>query len=263
MKFILYARELSRKNRNVVSELIELIPKKDLYAIPEIASKLGLKKSNLSSGIVLAIGGDGTTLTVGDLVEKEIPILPIHTGQVGFLSEIGQGDLKKKIPLLLKGNYRIEKRKRLEAHINGKAIGDALNEVSVISSLAVKTCVLQVIIDGKLFETFEGDGVIVSTPTGSTAYSLSAGGPIIDPRTEAFVITPISPYTLKARPLVIPSSSKIEIVTKEGSCHVVIDGIKEGTLTHKDKLIMKRSRYSTKFIRFGEAFYNKLDTLVR
>lgn len=263
MKLVLHTLRLNHKNRDVVKKLIELIPQKSLYATSEIASHFNIKKSPLSGDIIIAIGGDGTTLATEDSLEKETPILPVHTGQVGFLSEIGPDDLAEKIPRLLKKRYTIEKRKKIDAILNKKKIGDALNEVTIMSSRSIKTCVLEVRIDGKIFETFEGDGVIIATPTGSTAYALSVGGPIMDPKTEALLVTPVSPYTLKARPLVFPSKSKAEIRLKEGRCYIGMDGQKLGEFTKEDSIIIRQSRTKAKLVRFGEAFYNKLDTLVR
>jgi len=263
MKIVLNTRKLNKRNRAVVSKLMKLIPAKSLYATSEIAATFDLPKSELAGDIIIAIGGDGAVLDSEDNQTRDTPILPIHTGDVGFLSEIGEEDLDEKIPLLLRKKYKIEKRKKLQAILNGAKLGIGLNEVAVISSRAVRTCTLEIRIDGKGFETFEGDGVIVATPTGSTAYALSVGGPIIDPRTDALVIAPVSPYTLKARPLVFPYKSKAEIVLKQGRCYIAIDGNKLAEFGAQDSLTIKRSPKKAKLIRFGEAFYNKLDSLVR
>ena len=168
--------------------------------------------------IVIVLGGDGTILQVSEKVsEKGVPILGINFGRIGFLTDLEKKDIDL-IENIFTKNYIIDERMMLKAsvkNISGEASYTALNDIIISRGLSSKMIDLSLYIDNEYFTELRADGVIFSTPTGSTAYSLSAGGSVIDPTSELIAITPICPHTLKSRPLIINKNRKISLLHKE------------------------------------------------
>lgn len=187
---------------------------------------------------LISVGGDGTLLSlVRNSFEFDLPILGIHMGTLGFLTDILYEDLSVFLEAFNSDNYRIDNRMLVECKVNDKtfvAFNDIVISRKTVSSM-IKT---KAKIDGNYFNTYNGDGVIISTPTGSTAYNLSVGGPIVYPLTEAFIITPVSPHSLTQRPLVMPADIEIEfkISDKQGAV-LLIDG--QDTYEVADETIIK------------------------
>ncbi|MBP2172881.1 bifunctional NADP phosphatase/NAD kinase [Methanococcus voltae] len=228
---------------------------------------------------IISIGGDGTVLRASKLIKgNEIPIICVDMGTVGFLTEFGKEDVYNAIDSVLNGNYTIEKRTKLSGFINyglkgalktddgndlnkQKFISDALNEVVITTNNPAKIMDFEVYINGILAENVRADGIIVSTPNGSTAYSLSAGGPIIEPTVDAFIIVPICPFKLSSRPLVVDGNSEIKLKVMKKSAMVVVDGSKEeGLLSKGDEITFRKSNSYTYFVK-GSNFYNKVKKL--
>ncbi len=181
-----------------------------------------------SSDILVTIGGDGTLISaVRRSHEYDIPVFGIHAGKLGFLADIDLAELDEFIEKLVSGDYRIDKRAVLRAEIitkEGKKSLVAFNDIVMTRSSISKMIHLNTFVDEKPFNTYYGDGVIVSTPTGSTAYNLSSGGPVLFPLTQVFALTPISPHSLTQRPVVLPGHFSIEFRTPDASALVVVDG---------------------------------------
>lgn len=178
---------------------------------------------------LVTLGGDGTLISaVRRSHEFEIPVFGIHAGKLGFLADIDLAELDDFILKLVSGEYRIDSRAVLRAEIidsNGNNTNlVAFNDIVMTRSSISKMIYLDAFVDGKPFNTYYGDGVIVATPTGSTAYNLSSGGPVLFPLTHVFALTPISPHSLTQRPVVLPGHFKIEIKTPDSSALVVVDG---------------------------------------
>jgi NAD+ kinase len=187
----------------------------------------GLELEELCSKVdfLVSIGGDGTLLSVvRKSFEFDIPILGIHMGTLGFLTDIIYEELPQFLIDFKKDEYRIDNRMLVECKVNNKTFV-AFNDI-VISRKTVSSMIrLDAKIDGSSFNSYYGDGVIISTPTGSTAYNLSMGGPIVYPLTEAFIITPVAPHSLTQRPLVMPADIEIEFKIKDDQGAVLlIDG---------------------------------------
>ncbi len=192
-----------------------------------ISEPNGLELGELCKNVdfLISIGGDGTLLSVvRNSFEFDIPVLGIHMGTLGFLTDI----LVEELPIFLNDfrsdNYRIDNRMLVECKVNDKTFV-AFNDI-VISRKTVSSMIkIKAKIDGNSFNSYYGDGVIISTPTGSTAYNLSVGGPVVYPLTEAFIITPVAPHSLTQRPLVMPADIEIEfkIVDEQGAV-LLIDG---------------------------------------
>jgi NAD+ kinase len=214
-----------------------------------------LEDINKESDIVITIGGDGTILRALEKIEK--PIFAINSGGMGFLTEIESKYAMSGLEKLLEGNYNVEERAKLKVMVDDKRLSDAANEVTVQTPRIAKIIYLKVFVDDELIETFGADGVIIATPTGSTSYALSAGGPILDPTVDAMVIAPLAPFKLSARPWVVPLRKKvgIKILSKSKESKVVIDGESPISVNPESNIIITGSEKKARFVRFGESFY--------
>ncbi len=181
-----------------------------------------------NSDMLITIGGDGTLISaVRRSFAYDLPVLGVHAGKLGFLADLDIAELETFIPKLVRGEYRIDRRAMLEATIttqNGTTRLIAFNDIVLTRPSIAKMIHLETRVDGKSFNTYFGDGVIISTPTGSTAYNLSAGGPVLFPLTQVFALTPISPHSLTQRPVVLPGHFEIEVQTPEQSALAIVDG---------------------------------------
>ncbi len=201
-----------------------------------------------TADLLVVLGGDGTLLALARAVgERAVPILGINLGTLGFLAEVSVDEMESALERALGGSLSIERRLRIAVeHVRaGRTIGRwlALNDAVITSSVA-RLIEIETRADDRLVSTYHADGLIVSTPTGSTAYSLSAGGPILLPSLEALVLTPICPHTLTQRPLVIPDSVVLEIATKPGAkARLTVDGQQEVELVDHDRVRVRRSEH--------------------
>ncbi|WP_028775640.1 NAD(+)/NADH kinase [Shimazuella kribbensis] len=205
------------------------------------------------------LGGDGTLLGVArKLAGSRIPILGINLGYLGFLSEAEPEDLSGSVDRILAGEYCVEKRLMLEAEVirQDEVIkrGISLNDIGIAKGSFSRMITCTVKMDGSFVGTYSGDGVIVSTPTGSTAYSLSCGGPIVWPGLECILLTPICPHTLASRPLVLPAEStlEVEVTANHNEIGVTIDGQEGFTLESGDIVRVRKSPCSTHLIKWKE-----------
>ncbi|MCL2740616.1 MAG: NAD(+)/NADH kinase [Oscillospiraceae bacterium] len=181
----------------------------------------------------VAIGGDGTFISVAKaLLGRGVPLLGVNLGRLGFLTEVEPGEVGWAVSRLAVGDYRIEERILLDVRVHGPDgrllfSGPALNDFSMHRGSAYKVLRLGVRIDGELMDEVSGDGIIVATPTGSTAYSLSAGGPVIDPEAEVVLLTQICPHALFARPAVLMGRRALSIAVdgKASACVASVDGV--------------------------------------
>lgn len=171
--------------------------------------------ADLSADLLLSIGGDGTILdTVPFVLDSEIPVLGINMGRLGFLSSVPKNEIAQAVESVLSGSFTVEQRTLLELVSPDNVFGDvryALNELNVIRNPEHSLLAIKVFVDDTYLNTYWGDGILLATPTGSTAYSLSAGGPIIAPTSKSFVLTPIATHNLTVRPVVIPDDSTVRI----------------------------------------------------
>lgn len=217
---------------------IELILEKESANMISEENGLNLDELCKKVDFLVSIGGDGTLLsTVRNSFDFDKPVLGIHMGTLGFLTDIIFDELPTFLNDFKNDNYRIDNRMLVECSVNDK-IFVAFNDI-VISRRTVSSMIkIKAKIDGNAFNTYSGDGVIISTPTGSTAYNLSVGGPIVYPLTEAFIITPVAPHSLSQRPLVMPADIEIEfkITDKQGAV-LLVDG--QDTYEVEDQTVIK------------------------
>ncbi|MBQ7691939.1 MAG: NAD kinase [Muribaculaceae bacterium] len=182
-----------------------------------------------NAGLVISLGGDGTFLnTVMWVGERELPIVGINTGHLGYLTAYRLDELPDAVPSLLTGDYDLEARIMLEVRCTAAKIDHpfALNDIAILRHDTSAMLELETQLSGVPLTTYKSDGLIVSTPTGSTAYNLSAGGPIIAPQAQCVVLSPISPHSLTMRPLVVPDNAVVTVTTRSraGNYQVSIDG---------------------------------------
>jgi NAD+ kinase len=210
---------------------------------------------NKKVDVVVTIGGDGTILRALKSIEK--PVFAINSGGMGFLSEVESKYAIDGLKKVIAGEYNVEERAKLSIILDGKRLPDATNEVTIQTAQIAKIMYMQLFVENELFETLGADGVILATPTGSTSYALSVGGPIIDPSVSAIVVAPIAPFRLSARPWIIPLDKKIDvkILPKSKDTKIVIDGQYSENITLESNVAVTGSDKKAKFIRFGESFY--------
>ena len=214
----------------------------------------------MKTDFVITIGGDGTILrTCISLGKPEPPILAVNMGVRGFLTEVEPKEALAAVDKCLKGEFRIERCMKLAATAEGTKLPDALNDVVIFPDDPAKMLYTRILKDKVPILDCEADGVMMSTQTGSTGYSLSAGGPVLDPSVDAFVLTPICPLG-PIRPIVFPASSKITIeAERPRRMLILIDGRHKQLMRSKlPNLTITRSKYETSFIRLKTNFYQRL-----
>jgi NAD+ kinase len=263
----LVARYDKKPALKLVEELAAYLKGKGLkvYIEDTLAGKVKTKEEfvplqEMKSDFIIIIGGDGTILRTSiNLPKPEPPFLAINMGVRGFLTEVEPKNACEAVERTLKGDYKIERCAKLAVAVGEEALPDALNDVVVSSGEPSKILYSQVCKDGKPILKCQADGLIVATQTGSTAYSLSAGGPVLDREVEAFVITPICSLTV-FHSLVLPANSTITInVIRPDGMLVLIDGRYRKLLSAKEPALkVTTSKNVTSFIRFETDFYDRL-----
>lgn len=222
------------------------------------------KKSDIPSLVeaILVLGGDGTMLSVARVVgDRGVPILGVNLGGLGFLTQTTLERLYPAIEGLLSGNYEVGERMMLTVHIHrqGERIAEysVLNDVVINKGALARIIEMATYIDGEFVNTYRADGLIISTPVGSTAYNLSAGGPILFPTMHAVVVSPICPHTLTNRPLVIPDKCKIEVILMSENEDVLLtlDGQVGFALRYKDVVEVRKAKFNIKLIQFPKWEY--------
>ena len=225
----------------------------------ETASDLGLRGVDYvaigaEAKLAIVVGGDGTMLAAArNLVRYHVPLVGVNQGRVGFMTDIGHDDMRSGIGAILEGRYSIEERALLEAEIrrNNKSILQtiALNEAVVGKGSQGRLIEFNLLIDGEFVYTLRADGVIVATPTGSTAYAMSAQGPILHPAVPAFALVPLNPHTLSARPVSVSDRMMIEIVLVRAlDARAHFDGFALADMQQGDRLLLKRSADAVRFV---------------
>ncbi len=259
MRYGLIANPRVRDVERIARRTMEILGP-DIIVSGDLAALLGIEGHSLESmdvDILITIGGDGTILKT--LQNNDAAIAGINAGLVGFLAVIDIEDLDEKLARIKAGDYTIEERIRLRVCLNDEWLQDCTNEGVIHTSQISKMRDFEISVDGKQVMCIRADGIIVSTSTGSTCYSLSVGGPIIDPKAEAFVIAPIAPFRLSARPIVVPAKSRIEIrPLKEKDCVLVLDGQEQIEVGPDDTVCFTMSDKHSKFLQFGKSFYDKV-----
>lgn len=261
------ARETAKKVLDCLDRRgveVELLPIELTYDIPEVPHENMVDKLK-EFDLLLSIGGDGTLLSSARLAcFADLPVLGINAGRFGFLTEASTEELDSLAERIISGDYRIEERRMIWAnfHKDGKEreyIG--LNDVIIHRQTLSRILTLEAYVDGEYVATYEGDGLIISTPTGSTAYNLSAGGSIVHPDVHCLIITPICPHTLNLRPMIIGQGSKINIVPRflgaPSEINITFDGQKSATIAKEQTIRVAHSDLHCKLVRLmDEGFFS-------
>jgi NAD+ kinase len=241
-------------------------------AEPEVAPQLGADAADredlaLRADLIVVLGGDGTLLSIARLVgERETPILGINLGGLGFLTEITTDEAQATLARVLAGEYEVDRRITLEAtvetHASGVRVADresfrALNDVVINKRALGRMLELNVIAGGERFCSYRADGLIIATPTGSTAYALSAGGPIVFPSLDVVVLAPICPHTLSNRPVVLPDSFEIEVrlKTDDNGAMLAVDGQQTAPIASNDSLRVRRGKSPVVLVRSSHSYF--------
>ncbi len=254
-------------DKNIIEDIRDLkdLPIVDeIYFVNTMAEKLDVDGYSLDEilekeiDFVMSIGGDGTLLRL--LQRIDLPALGVNTGTVGFLTTTEISDVQEALEKIDQNDYFVDKRMKLDVFLNGEKESECVNEMVVHSDKIAKLREIELIYGDKLIDRFRADGLIISTPTGSTSYGLSSGGPIVNPELDVFISVPIASFDLDAKPHVLPSGRSIEIrlPEKEKTCLMVMDGQKECIVGEEDKIEVKKSDSRAKFIRFEDDFYEKV-----
>ncbi len=211
-----------------------------------------------------SLGGDGTLLeSVTYIGKAEVPILGINTGRLGFLATISRDETEQALDLLFKGKYKIDTRAVLKLISTPKLFGNlnfGLNDFTIMKKDTSSMITVHVHVDGELLNSYWSDGIILSTPTGSTGYSLSCGGPLVYPKSESFILTPVSPHNLGTRPIVLSDNSEIsfQIEGRSKKYLVSLDSRFE-TIDESVKLKIKKERFKVKLVELpGHHYFNTL-----
>ena len=259
---------VSRTDREDALELIESLVKyleenkvcieieKRVTDVLTEYSKYSTNIKDMDSDIVLCIGGDGTVLYAQHtLSKKKIPVLSINMGTVGFLTEVDPEDIFECMDQLLSYDFFVEERMQLDIKCDNEW-QTVLNELVLMTNQPAKMLDLTVCLDDEVVDEIHADGLIISTPSGSTAYAMSAGGPIVDPRVDAALIIPICPFKLNSRPIIVPSSSTITIKFNkvDKKAVAVLDGVTEKVYSHNDEIKIRKSEHNAHFVRFTKKF---------
>ena len=275
-KIGIFCKQKPNIDPTIVSELSKWLESKNckVYLEPDTADLIGkntsISKEEVasSSDLLIVLGGDGTLLNVAGIAHpNKVPILGVNLGSLGFLTETTMGDFYPTLELVLDGKCEIENRMLLNASIlrDGEKIEDfnVLNDIVINKGALARIVNLKVFVDDLYMTSYRADGLIIASPTGSTAYSLSAGGPIIHPSMRALVLSPICPFTLTNRSIVIPDSStiKVQLTTRneEGDVRITLDGQTGYTIKSGDILEAKKAEIPVKLVQApGKDYYQLL-----
>jgi len=227
-----------------------------------------IQDDDFKAELALSIGGDGTFLhTAARIGRKQIPILGINTGRLGFLADVSNEDLIPALDAILAHHFTVEERTLLFVEASDNTVFEypyALNEVSILKQDSSSMMSINASVNGEMVHTYQADGLIVSTPTGSTAYSMSVGGPLVVPQAENFILSPVASHSLNVRPLIVPDTwiIELEVHSRSQNYLVALDG-RSKILEHKTKLRISKADYKVKIIKqlnhtFFDTLKNKL-----
>jgi len=228
-----------------------------------ILGETGLPLADTAADAVVVVGGDGTILRAIQLMNRPVPVIGINRGEVGFLADLDPADAIDFVRTLSRG-FSVEERMRITLVKDGINLGTALNEALIVTTRPAKMLRFSIIVDGIVTEQFRADGLLISTPTGSTAYAMSAGGPIVDPRIQGFILVPLAPYLLSSRPHIISSNRRLEVRLESAKpANLVIDGQQTIELGTSMTLEVNPAEYPARFIDIGRNFFEKVDSKLR
>lgn len=211
----------------------------------------GIKTLIKKSDMIISLGGDGTFLKTARLLyNNNIPILGVNLGKLGFMAEVSPEDVIKFITNVLKNNYKVHELCLISASHKSKKLFSALNEIVIDKCDSIRMIELEIFYKNETIGRFFADGVLVSTPTGSTGYSLSAGGPIISPYSKVFIVTPICPHTLNFRPVIVPDDGTIKVKShNRGKVRITADGLQSIVFKTPSEFQLEKAAHTIKIVK--------------
>ena len=253
------ALELARHTLGVIGDRAEVVLSEEIASLEPTRAHATWER--LDADVLVAIGGDGTFLHA--LRRTSVSLLPVNAGTIGVLAEVdgrAPGGIEAAVDRLLSGRYFLEERTKLAAEVGAEPIPDAMNEYVVHANQVGKMGVFELAFDGRPAGTIRADGLIVATPTGSTAYALSSLGPIVEPDVDGIVLTAIAPFRVEARAVVLGGLRTIRIRSlRDGGSSVVLpDGDGEHPVALADSVTIYRSPRRASLVRFGTSFFDRL-----
>ena len=259
-RFGIYANTVLEKAEEYTREVIEALDGQEFLLDSQIAEAMGLEGvplKDMDVDIVIVVGGDGTLLRV--LQQTDAMVIGINGGSVGFLAEIDKDHIKDGIDRLLREDYTVDTRFKLSTWYNGEYLKDSVNEALIHTSSVAKIRHYRIYVDDVLACEMRSDGVIISTPTGSTCYAMSLGAPYMDPNVDALMVVPMAAYKSTSRAFVVPSTSKITVeCVLDKECMIVLDGQEEIPMEGGTKVDFMLSDKKARFIRFNVDFFSRV-----
>ncbi|KOF04059.1 inorganic polyphosphate kinase [Roseivirga seohaensis subsp. aquiponti] len=279
MKIALHGKSITPEAIDCVKDLLQVLSEKSIDIAMSKDFEKQLKKVKLNANpsrillpgddlsdidFVLSLGGDGTMLdTIAYTAQYETPIVGINLGRLGFLATTPRGEINNAVNALVSGNFNVESRSLIHVDSNDDLFAPfnfGLNEFTIVKKETSSMIVVHTYVDGEYLNAYWADGLIISTPTGSTGYSLSCGGPLVHPRLKNFILTPVSPHNLNVRPIIVSDQSEItfEIEGRTNRFMVSLDS-RSCSVDDKVKISVKRESFEAKLVRFDHNSY--FDTL--
>ena len=268
MKIIIFGKKFQKEIIKYTMDLVAALKKADVEILLEedfchflAASNCDvsfvsevIRDDSFSADFAFVIGGDGTFIkSAAKIGKKNIPILGINAGRLGFLADVSGDEIFPAVEEILSGKYVIEERALLKLHTDKKSYSDfnyALNEIAILKRDSSSMITIHAWVNGTFLNSYQADGLLVATSTGSTAYSMSVGGPILVPQSSNFIITPVAPHSLNVRPLIIPDDWEVELKVESRNDHflIALDG-RNNIFHEKTKLKIRKASFTTKIIK--------------
>lgn len=279
MKTLIYGQKIKSENTQFINKLFDILDDRKMSIYIEsnyyqklIAAEIKIPSSSqigpadtigdLEIDFIITLGGDGTILSAAKYNGgRDTPILGINLGRLGFLASIEKQKIEEAIDKVINNNYKIEHRSMLSLATKRNLFSEfpfALNDMSIIKLATASMITVHMYVNNEFFSTYWADGIIVSTPTGSTGYSLSCGGPIVFPASNSYVITPIAPHNLTVRSIVLPDSSKLsfKVEGRSDSFLCTLDSRYEA-ISPDDEIVIQKANFTTQLIRLEEMSFSK------
>ncbi len=262
------AKDVGCKVRDRVKRFLEEKEKSCSLCVKDSEHKICEEEIPEDISCAIVIGGDGSLIEVARVLKgRDVPILGINMGTLGYLTEVEVSNIEESLQQVLDGNYIVEKRMMLDGNFGGDRTDVALNDIVVARKDSVRMIRIKIYVNGEFLNSYEADGIIISTPTGSTAYNLAAGGPIVEPTASLIVITPICSHALNASSIVLSGDDDIVMEIGEGkygthdSAYVAFDGADTFAVESGDRVYIKKSHAETKILKLCRDSF--LETLRR
>jgi len=262
LKFGVTANPQIPSAREAAKRIVGLLDRKHEVLIEtDLAQSLGasgIALAEMRPDVLLAVGGDGTILRALQL--SDAIVFGINSGSLGFLAEAYADEVGVYLERIAEGDYRVEERLRLKVTVDGRRSYDCANEAVVHTAHVAKIRHFEIRVDGTVAQRVRADGIVIATPTGSTSYSMSAGGPIVDPRVDAIMVTAIAPFKPAMRAYVFPATSEVSVrLVKPRECLLVLDGQHEFVLKGAEDVVLTGSERRARFVRFRDDFYRRIE----